>query len=101
MRRALRFSDLTRRAKEDREEALRQDDAGEPRVICDYCDQPIVPGEVGFAIQQFEVVVSNKSGRDVYQDIHMEDGSSEKCYHFTCLAEHITQPCIIGAEHEM
>jgi len=101
MRRALRFSDLVNKAQQRQEDELWEDGAGEPRILCSACDQPIVPGSVAFSLQQFEVEVSDKSGRDIYQDVHMEDGSSERCYHYDCLAQHVP-PFVIGADaHEV
>ena len=90
MKRVRRFHDVV-----EPDESV--DRAGIGRPICPLCDNPLLPGQVGLCLTQFEVLYRRRTGEDTYEDMLMEDGSQEKTYHYDCLAS-VVPSWVIGAE---
>lgn len=90
MKRVLRFRDVTAP-----DESV--DRSGVGRPICPLCGEPLMPGQVGLCLTQFEILYRRSTGEDTYEDMYMEDGSPEKTYHYECLAG-VVPSWVIGAE---
>jgi len=90
MKRVLRYSELP-----INDENV--DGNGAYRPLCAVCGEPIIPGQIGICITQFDTLYSKRTREDVYQDAFMEDGDAEKIYHYGCIAS-VVPNWVVGAE---